>query len=64
MSAQRGICHRCASHGTCEGETPLVPRETCWKFTAPECETCEELHPERACDPPTCLAGFVEEVRP
>jgi len=61
---KKGICHLCLEHGNCDGETPLVPRESCWRFVAHECELCGDFHPERVCDPPACLAGLVEEVRP
>lgn len=59
---EKGICSICVSHGRCELETPLVPLESCWKFQGGACDKCAELHPERPCEPPKCVARFNAEV--
>jgi predicted amidophosphoribosyltransferase len=50
------ICKLCVRR-SCTREMFAV---SCWRFEAPQCERCKLEHPERACNPPSCLG---EEVR-
>jgi hypothetical protein len=58
-AAKNNLCKLCDQKSLCNQTDMFVV--SCWKFEAPQCERCKLEHPERACDPPSCLG---EEVAP